>query len=145
VASVLTRCALVAVALLAGAWLVLGVRSIDLQSDGRAVLARAQSGALATDELRRGQSLFRRAREFNADKTPLLDEAFLLSAAGRRREGIAAAERLVAEEPDNVDGWIVVYLGSRELGERERAAQALSRLRALNPLADRALRLLPTG
>jgi hypothetical protein len=143
VASVLTRCALVAVALLAGAWLVLGVRSLDLQSDGRAVLTRAQSGTVPADEVRRAQSQFERARRLNADKTPLLDEAFLLSATGRRPEGIAVAQRLVEEEPDNVDGWIVVYLGSLELGHSQRAAEALRRVRALNPLADEALQLRP--
>jgi tetratricopeptide (TPR) repeat protein len=142
-AAVLTRCALVAVALLAGAWLVLGVRALELQSDGREVLARAQSGTVAADEVRHAQSLFQRARRLNADKTPLLDEAFLLSATGRRPEGISVAERLVEEEPDNVDGWIVVYLGSRQLGDSQRAAQALDRVRALNPLADEALQLRP--
>jgi hypothetical protein len=146
VTSVLTRGALVAIALLAGAWLVLSVRALDLQSDGRAVLARARAGAVAADDVRRGQELFARARRFNADTSPLLDEASLRSAAGRGREGIAAAERLVEEEPDNVDGWIVVYLGSRALGHRTRAAEALRRLRALNPLADQLLRRLrPTG
>jgi tetratricopeptide (TPR) repeat protein len=142
-ASVVIRVALVAVALFAGAWLVLGVRSLDLQSEGRAVLARAQSGTVSPDDVRGAQSQFRRARRLNADKTPLLDEAFLLSATGRRREGIAIADRLVEEEPDNLEAWIVVYLGSRQLGDSERAAEALRRVRALNPLADRALQLRP--
>jgi hypothetical protein len=144
VTSTVTRCALVVIALLAGAWLVLGIRSVGLEEDGRAVLARAQGGKASPDEVRRGLSSLRRARRFSADKSPLLDEAFLLSAVGRSREGIDVAERLVAEEPDNIDGWIVVYLGSRELNDPERAAQAMRRVRALNPLAAAALPLRPT-
>jgi hypothetical protein len=143
VATVLTRCALVAIALLAGAWLVLGVRALDLQSDARAVLARAQSGTVRGDEVRDAERRLRSARRLNADKTPLLDEALLLSATGRRPEGIALAERLVEEEPDNVDAWILVYLWARGLGDSQRAAEALRRVRVLNPLADQALQLLP--
>jgi tetratricopeptide (TPR) repeat protein len=75
----------------------------------------------------------------NADKAVLLDEAFLLAATGRRQEGISVAERLVEEEPDNLDGWIVVHLVSRQLGDSRRAAQALRRVRALNPLAGEEL------
>ena len=138
-ASILTRGALAAIALLAGAWLVLGVRTLDLQADGRSVLSRVPSGTVATDEVRHAQSLFRRARRLNADKTVLLDEAFLLAATGRRQEGISVAERLVEEEPDNLDGWMVVYLVSRELGDSRRAGQALRRVRALNPLAGEAV------
>lgn len=143
-ASILTRGALAAVALLAGAWLVLGVRALDLQADARSVFSRVQSGTVAADEVRHAQSLFRRARRWNADKTVRLDEASLLAVTGRRHEGISLAERLVEEEPDNLDGWIVVYLGSRRLGDSQRAAQALRRVRALNPLAGEVLRPRPT-
>jgi hypothetical protein len=144
-ASVFTRSALVAVALVAGAWLVLGFRAIELEADGQSIFERAQRGPIPVAEVRRGQDLLQRAGRFNADQSPLLYESFLLFDTGRYAEAAETAERLVADEPDNVDGWIVLYLAARgpegASGERdpERAAQALRMVRALNPLAARRL------
>jgi hypothetical protein len=143
-APALIRCALVATALVAGAWLVLGVRAFELESDGREVLRQAQSGPITPDEVSRGQDLLRRARRFSADKGPLVNESLLLATAGRSGEAASIAERVLSDEPDNLEGWIVLYLASRDMreapGERERAARALRMVRALNPWAADALR-----
>lgn len=136
-ASVLTRCALVAVALFAGTWLVLSIRAVAFDSEGREVLADAQRGELAPGEAMRGRSLLQRARRFNADNAPLITESFLLRETGRREEAAEVAEQAVANEPDNADGWIVL---SSVTDNPRRAAQALRMVRALNPLAADVLR-----
>jgi hypothetical protein len=146
VSAVLIRCALVAIALLAGAWLVLSFRALELEADGRTIFERAQRGPIPAAEVRRGQSFLHRAGRFNADKSPLVYESFLLFDTGRYEEAAATAERLVADEPDNIDGWIVLYLAARgpEGASRERdperAAEVLRMVRALNPLAATTLR-----
>ncbi|HEY6775790.1 MAG TPA: hypothetical protein VI122_04705 [Thermoleophilaceae bacterium] len=140
----LLRIALVAVALLAGAWIVLSLRSVELESDGRAVLAKAQRGPITASELSRGRSLLQRAGRFSADQGPRIVEGVLLDSAHRPEEAAATAERVVEDEPDNVDGWIVLYLAlsHRERRPRDtgRAAEALRMVRSLNPLAEEVLR-----
>jgi len=137
VASVLTRCALVAVALFAGAWLVLSIRAVAFDLEGREVLADAQRGELAPGEAMRGRSLLRRARRFNADNAPLITESFLLRETGQSEVAAKLAEQAVANEPDNADGWIVL---SGVTDNPRRAAHALRMVRALNPLAADVLR-----
>src|SRR5919108_534735 len=113
--SVLTRCALV-----------------EVESQGREVLADAQRGELAPGEAVRGRDLLQRAQRFNADKVPLLTESFLLRLTGQRDDAAELAERAVSEEPDNADGWIIL---SGVTDDPQRAAEALRMVRALNPLA----------
>jgi cytochrome c-type biogenesis protein CcmH/NrfG len=109
------RIALVVIALVAGAWLALGVRALDLEADGTV-------------------SSLRDARLLNADKEPLVNEGLQLVASGRRVDGLAAAERVVAEEPDNLEGWLALSYIHAGLNDSRRAAKALRRARSLNPL-----------
>jgi hypothetical protein len=123
--SILVRSALVAIALLAGAWLVLGVRALNLESEARS----PSSG------LERSLSSLRSARLLSVDKEPLLNEGLMLFASGRREEGVAIAKRVVAEEPDNLDAWLALYYLYSTSSDPKRAAHATRRVRALNPLA----------
>jgi hypothetical protein len=140
----LARLALIAIALVAGAWIVLSLRSVELESEGQAVLARAQSGPITADEVNRGRSLLRRARRFSADQGPRLVEAVLLDSARRPELAAAVAERVVEDEPENVDAWIVLYLARSDLEgparDTRRAAEALRMVGSLNPLAGDVLR-----
>jgi hypothetical protein len=140
----LARLVLVAIALVAGAWIVLSLRSVELESEGQAVLARAQRGPITADELNRGRSLLRRARRFSADQGPRLVEAVLLDSARRPELAAATAERVVEDEPENVDAWIVLYLAQSDLEgagrDTRRAAEALRMVSSLNPLAGDVLR-----
>jgi hypothetical protein len=139
----LVRFVLVAIALVAGAWIVLSLRSVELESEGEAVLARAQRGPITADELNRGRSLSQRARRFSADQGPRLVEAVLLDSARRPEQAAAVAGRVVEEEPENVDAWIVLYLALSDLDgaarDTRRAVEALRMVRSLNPLAGEVL------
>jgi Flp pilus assembly protein TadD len=82
------------------------------------------------------------ARSFNADKDPEVNEVILLSATGSAAESLRLAERVVTEEPGNVDTWFALWAASLAAGERERANQALARVLELDPLRARILERL---
>jgi Tetratricopeptide repeat len=128
------RYALVAVALLVAAWLVLSFRATDLAADGRAVVERAQSGGVSAAEVRRGLDQLRQSRRLSVDQDQLVDEAALLASAGQVQEGIAAVERVVADEPENLRAWAFLYVVSLAAREPERAERALAAVRELDPL-----------
>jgi hypothetical protein len=134
--SAATRFALVTIALLAGAWLALGVRALDLESDA----TTERSRTVTPDPVSRAQDSLQRARFMSVDKAPLLNEGLLLFAAGRRTEGLALVERVVEEEPDNLDAWVALYPIYSTSGDPKGAAHALRRVSALNPLVADALR-----
>jgi cytochrome c-type biogenesis protein CcmH/NrfG len=115
VGSLPVRIALVVIALAAGAWLALGVRALELEADETV-------------------SSLRDARLLSADKEPLVNEGLQLFASGRREAGLAVAERVVAEEPDNLEGWLALSYFYAGLNDSKRAAHALRMARALNPL-----------
>jgi hypothetical protein len=138
-ASTLLRCILVAIAVVVGAWLVLGLRMVDLQSEGAEALERGVTPA----EVAPARRALRDAGWLNADKTPRIMEGYLLTAAGRRREAAMVAERVVREEPENLEAWGLMYLASRD---PQRAAQARRVVRRLDPYASDELdRALPLG
>jgi hypothetical protein len=139
VAPVRARAALLVLALIAGAWLVAGYRSLVLEARGEAILEESKRAELPPGELERGRDYFERARRLNADNTPLLDESLLLAYEGHHDEAVALAEQVVAEEPENLDGWISVYLTSLGAKHPRRAAVALREIRRLNPRAAAAL------
>jgi hypothetical protein len=141
VASLPVRCALLVLALAVVAWMGLSIRSLDLDAQGRAVLASVQDRKISAADLERGRSAFQRAHRFNADRTPLLDEAFLLLTVKRGREALALGERLVADEPDNRDAWTLVYLAAGDIGDRATTARAARAIEVLDPQnAERILR-----
>jgi hypothetical protein len=134
----LLRCALVAVALFAVAWLALSLRASRLEEEGREVVERAEQGSVSKAEVSAGLDALRRARRFNVDSDARIAEAALLAGAGRGKQAIAVGERVVADEPENLEAWVLVYLSAAFASDEDRAASALRRLDALNPqLADR--------
>ena len=132
------RFALVAIALLALAWLSLGLRASRLEAEGRATVDAGQRGELSRAEIRDGLDALRRSRRFNEDNESRLAEAALLARAGRPEEAILVARRVVAGEPENLEGWVVLYLGAAVTDDRRLATRALSEISTLNPqLAER--------
>ena len=132
-AGVPVRAGLVAVALLAAAWLATGLRATDLQSQAQAVVDRVQENPPRA-EVERAIDRLRDARSFNADKAPVVNEVLLLWEAGRIDRATALGEQVVADEPQNVEGWFALWVTSLVAGDRERAAEAIARVRELDPL-----------
>jgi tetratricopeptide (TPR) repeat protein len=140
VASILIRGALVAVALVAAAWLALGVRALDLESQARTAAYADGNASLTPVERKRARRALQDARVLSVDHEPLLNEGLLLFAAGRRKQGIAIAERVVREEPDYLDGWTSLYYLYSVTGDKKRAARVARTVRLLNPHAADTLR-----
>jgi predicted Zn-dependent protease len=125
---VLGRVALAAIALLALAYLAIGLRNVVLAERGERLAALENPTAAQVEE---AEDLLERARLLDPDTRPLLVEGALLAAQGRD-EGRALLERAVEREPDNVLAWSVLASATREADPaRSRAARA--RMRELSP------------
>jgi predicted Zn-dependent protease len=125
---VLGRVALAAIALLALAYLSVGLRNAVLAERGERLAALEDPTPAQVDE---AEDLLERARLLDPDTRPLLVEGRLLAAHGRD-EGRALLERAVEREPDNVLAWSVLADATREADPvRSRAARA--RMRELSP------------
>jgi tetratricopeptide (TPR) repeat protein len=135
VASILIRGVLIAVALVAAAWLALGVRALNLESEARTAAYADGNASLSPLERERARSALRDARVLSVDDEPLLNEGLLLFAAGRRKQGIAIAEQVVREEPDYLEGWTSLYYMYSLTGDHKRAARVARTVGLLNPLA----------
>jgi hypothetical protein len=133
------RVLLVVVAVIAAGFLALGYRSAALESRGAATVDRASFRDLPAGEVERARGWLRDARRFSADAGPLIAEGRLLVFAGRPAEAAGVGERVVAMEPENFDGWALLYVASRGR-DPERAAEAFRALRELNPPAAQAFR-----
>jgi tetratricopeptide (TPR) repeat protein len=134
----LVRFTLIAVALLVVAWLALALRATRLEAEGRELLDSGETRPLTPADVEAGLDTLRRARQFNTDSDARLTQAALLAQQGRGREAIAVAERIVKDEPDNLEAWVLVYVSSAFTSDAPRAVQALRRVEGLNPqLADR--------
>jgi predicted Zn-dependent protease len=130
------RALFVLIALAAIAWMALGLRSTNaLQAGERIRDAAAAEGGVADMELERAQRELARARQHAPDADALLVEAELLVRAGRDREAVPLLERLVREEPENIDGWFLLNAATKNT-DPERSAEAARRGRALSPLLD---------
>ncbi|MGH2714418.1 MAG: hypothetical protein ACRDM7_11140 [Thermoleophilaceae bacterium] len=125
----LARLALGALALLALAYLAVGLRNVVLADRAERLAAPPDATPVQVDEAER---LLERARLLDPDTRPLLVEGAMLAAHGREREGRALVERAVRREPDNVFAWGVLADVTREADpERSRGAEA--RRRELSP------------
>jgi tetratricopeptide (TPR) repeat protein len=126
------RVAMTAFAALAVAWLAVGLYAVELQADGDAVIAKARSGNASPAEVEQARDSFERAGDLTAGTRSRVQEAVLLVLTGRTREAAAVAEEALRDEPDNLEGWGVLYEATRER-DPARAAEALRRAQELNP------------
>jgi hypothetical protein len=119
---VLPRLALAAMAVVALAYLAVGLRNVVLTDRAGELAALPDPTPMQVDEAER---LLERARLLDPDTRSLLLEGALLAAHGDQREGVALAERAVRREPDNVLAWGVLAEITRRVDpERSRAAAA---------------------
>jgi len=126
-ANIALRAALVALALVCAAWLALSLRNERLQTAGIKLFQRPQPDfSLALDD-------FRRASELSASQQPELFEASVYFAQGQGPKAIAMLRALLAAEPDNRTGWLLLsnWLRPTDPGG---ADAALARYRALDGL-----------
>jgi hypothetical protein len=137
VASVALRCALVVFALIAGAWLAVGLRVVALEEQGEKAVESARHKQLDRDEIQRARDGLESAKSLTADPAPELIEGRLLGVAGRRDEAGLLAIRVVAQEPENADAW---YLAHVLTTEPQGLAVTRRRLQELNPLLADQLR-----
>jgi hypothetical protein len=102
----LARAALVALALLAAAWFALGARQAD-DTDAAAAIVTGP-GPLTPAAQTRARSLLHAAGWLNPDTSVAILRGRLLMREGHYRAALPVLEHVVAQEPENLDGWVYV-------------------------------------
>ncbi len=123
--AVVIRAALVALALACAGWLAVSLRNERLQVSGIKLLAEQPPRAdAAFDD-------FRKASLLSASQQPELFQASVYFLKGDRPRAIAMLRGLLAEEPENRTGWLLLGNWLRATGAPG-ADSAYARARALN-------------
>jgi predicted Zn-dependent protease len=125
------RIALIAVSLVAIAWLATGWRAARLESRASATVGdRSLAG---TTRVNRASSLFERSRRFNPDTRPILLEAgLLLFVDSGRPRALRLIGDVLRREPDNVYAWNLLAQGPAGTNPAL-VARAKARVRVLSP------------
>ena len=95
------RVLLAAVALAAGAWLVVQERAARAEQE----LTRLAFEAREPPPVAESDALLRRARLLNPDRRPDLFEGVVRARQNRTGEAIAAIQRVTRAEPENLEAW----------------------------------------
>jgi hypothetical protein len=111
------RVALIAVALVALAWLGLGLRASVLDARGLAKLERAGDPPDA-EALRSARTSFQRAARRNADPAPELNEAQVLIRLDRGREAARLIETVLDDNPGNIRAWGLLATATAPFDDR---------------------------
>jgi hypothetical protein len=130
----IARLALAFLAVLVLAWL--GVMLRDARLLRPASFVVIESPPPSRQRFLEAMRHLRESELLNPDTTPKLDRARFLSLRGRPREALVLANQVVDDEPENLEGWGVIYTAARGIDAR-REAQARTRILELNPLALR--------
>jgi hypothetical protein len=134
--SLAVRAALVALALLAGAWLAVGLRAVNLENDAKAVVDKARAGTATPAEVERARDDLHKADFLSPSKDPIIREGELMASLGREGEGAILGYSVTLKEPDNLRAWFLVWATEPDAA---RKAAAKKRLLELNPWFDYAL------
>lgn len=122
----MTRAALAVLALACSGWLAISLRNERLQVSGIKLLAEQPPRVdTAFDD-------FRKASLLSASQQPELFEASVYFLKGERPRAIAMLRGLLAEEPDNRTGWLLLGNWLRATGDPDGAGRAYARARELN-------------
>ena len=125
------RVLLAVAGLAAGVWLAAGLHSARLADEAQSIASTAPE-RLAPSDVDRSVRLFERARRRNPDTRVMLNQAGLLSRAGRAREAVALAREVTSREPENADAWALLAIAASPV-DPGLAARASARARRLNP------------
>lgn len=134
---VAARVLIVVGAVLSALWLGGNLRALDRENDAVVAMGRAIGNGAKPADLARADRDFARARRFAPDAPVRLKEAGVLVGASPRRSA-ALLHRVLSDEPDNVEGWLIAYALSNGRGDPRRA-RARRRVLALDPHARRKL------
>jgi cytochrome c-type biogenesis protein CcmH/NrfG len=85
-------------------------------------------------EYERQMNRLRDARLLDPDRSWQLVQVRYMLLYEQPRRAIEAAERFVREEPDNIEGWVLLFNAAREL-DPGRVREAAAQIRRLNPLS----------
>jgi hypothetical protein len=125
------RSALVVLALLAGAWLALGVRAVGLEDNAEAVIRHARAGPVPPGQVNTALDDLAKAGRLSPDQAPLIRQGELLVSAGRDDEARAVAKRATDAEPDNLQAWFLAWVVADPNSPAKE--QAKQRVLELNP------------
>ena len=85
-------------------------------------------------EYERQMNRLRDARVLDPDRSWQLVQVRYMLLYEQPRRAFEAAERFVRTEPDNLEGWVLLFNVAREL-DSGRAREAAAQIRRLNPLS----------
>jgi hypothetical protein len=129
---------LVVIAVLAVAWLGLGLRAVRLEDQAEATVDRARAGPVSAEEVQRARDKLHEAKRFNPDQGPVIQEAALMEAVGDEHAAGLLARAVTLREPDNLQAWFIAWAADENPESKE---QALDELRRLNPYIEVAIGL----
>jgi hypothetical protein len=109
-------------------WLAVSLHLANLQAGGEQTLERMQHGAVTNAAVVRANEDLQDAARHTSDPTPDIDRGFLLQGTGHGGEAFALGLRAVRAEPDNVQGWALVYVSAPTAAAAERPRAAIRRL-----------------
>jgi predicted Zn-dependent protease len=132
----LAAAALLVASVLAIVWSAGALRSTTAYDKAVETAARLRLGQGDKGDVERATEAVERSRSVGPDTRARRAEALLLLATGRPRRAAALAEAVVAEEPENLDAWGILFQATRRL-DPGRSREALRRARELNPLTGR--------
>jgi cytochrome c-type biogenesis protein CcmH/NrfG len=129
---VLLRAGVALVALLVLVWL--GVLYRDERVARTASDKIFYENPLPPAEYERQMDRLRDARLLDPDRSWQLVQVRYMLLYEQPRRAFEAAERFVRKEPDNLEGWVLLFNAAREL-DSGRAREAAAQIRRLNPLS----------
>jgi predicted Zn-dependent protease len=123
------RVVVLALAVVAAAWYVVGIR--QAQGINRASAIVSSSGHLSAAQARRASQQLRSAAFLNPDRQVAVLRARLLYDRGDLSGARAILKRIVLSEPDNLQAWILLARAS--VGDLKDFYAAAFRIRQLVP------------
>lgn len=131
----LPRVVLVVGALAAVLWLLGNLRSVERVNAAATGVSQPGADFGSPASVARARELFHNARQFGADTPLLIGEAGVLASTGSPGAAVPLLREAVGREPENLEGWTLLYTVSVR-SDPVLAARARKRVLALDPGAE---------